>query len=63
MDRIRHALDELMGKDRDMPLSQKARKNDNFDDPDVCKYFLIAFCPHELFPNTKADLGKYTYNS
>jgi RNA-binding protein Luc7-like 2 len=24
----------------------------------VCKHFLVAFCPHDLFPNTKADLGK-----
>ena len=25
--------------------------------PDICKYFLISFCPHDLFPNTKQDLG------
>lgn len=24
----------------------------------VCKYFLCGFCPHELFTNTRADLGK-----
>lgn len=23
----------------------------------VCKNFLVRFCPHELFTNTKADLG------
>lgn len=22
-----------------------------------CKYFLVKFCPHDLFVNTKADLG------
>ncbi len=24
----------------------------------VCKYYLCGFCPHELFVNTRADLGK-----
>lgn len=23
----------------------------------TCKFFLCAFCPHELFVNTRADLG------
>lgn len=23
----------------------------------VCHYHLVAFCPHDLFPNTKSDLG------
>lgn len=22
-----------------------------------CKYFLVKFCPHDLFVNTRADLG------
>jgi RNA-binding protein Luc7-like 2 len=30
---------------------------ENYSAPDVCKYFLISFCPHDLFPNTKQDLG------
>lgn len=31
---------------------------DHFDDPDVCKYNLVAFCPHDLFTSTRADWGK-----
>ncbi|KAJ7531455.1 hypothetical protein O6H91_14G044600 [Diphasiastrum complanatum] len=50
-------LDELMGKDRDLPLGQKKKKSRCFDDPEVCRYHLVAFCPHDLFPNTKSDLG------
>lgn len=26
----------------------------------ICKYFLVKFCPNELFVNTKADLGPCT---
>jgi len=50
-------LDELMGKDRDLPFDQKKKKKLRFDDPEVCRYHLVAFCPHDLFPNTKSDLG------
>lgn len=27
----------------------------------VCKYALVSFCPHELFPNTKFDMGPCEY--
>lgn len=57
MDHIRKELDKLMGKDRDLPLSYRGKKKETFTDSSVCKYFLVAFCPHDLFPNTKADLG------
>jgi hypothetical protein len=50
-------LDELMGKDRDLPLDQQKKNRLQFDDPQVCHYHLVAFCPHDLFPNTKSDLG------
>ncbi|KAL3676358.1 hypothetical protein R1sor_026306 [Riccia sorocarpa] len=50
-------LDELMGKDRDLPLDQQKKKKLRFDDPEVCHYHLVSFCPHDLFPNTKSDLG------
>jgi len=46
-----------MGKDRNKPLHVRLRKRDHFDDEQVCKYNLLSFCPHDLFPNTKADLG------
>eukprot|EP00826_Nyctotherus_ovalis_P018233 TRINITY_DN15437_c0_g1_i5.p1 TRINITY_DN15437_c0_g1~~TRINITY_DN15437_c0_g1_i5.p1 ORF type:complete len:190 (+),score=63.62 TRINITY_DN15437_c0_g1_i5:77-646(+) len=54
---MRNDLDQLMGKDRNMPLSSRGKKKETFLDPTVCKHFLVAFCPHDLFPNTKADLG------
>ena len=56
MDHLKQDLDELMGKDRNYPLHIRLSKREHFDNPDVCKYFLIAFCPHSLFPNTRADL-------
>lgn len=46
-------LDSLMGSDRNEPL--KVRKS--FKDPDVCHFYVLDFCPHDLFPNTKSDLG------
>lgn len=51
MDLQRQLLAELMN-----PLLPENRKD--FKDPDVCKNFLVAFCPHEQFLNTKADLGR-----
>ncbi|PIO59970.1 hypothetical protein TELCIR_18550 [Teladorsagia circumcincta] len=27
------------------------------NDPDICKYYIVGFCPHDMFVNTKADLG------
>jgi len=39
-------------------LHIRLKKRDHFDDEDVCKFNLVSFCPHDLFPNTKADLGQ-----
>ena len=49
-------LDELMGRDRDMLPSEK-RDLPKFSDSDVCKYYLLGMCPHDLFVNTRSDLG------
>ncbi|KFD57808.1 hypothetical protein M513_01478 [Trichuris suis] len=49
-------LDELMGRSRNA-LPTEAPKELRWSDPEVCKYFLVDYCPHELFTNTKADLG------
>jgi len=46
-----------MGKDRNKPLYIRIEKRDHFDDQDICKYNLLGFCPNDLFPNTKADIG------
>lgn len=58
MDLQRKMLEELMN-----PLIPEAKKD--FTDSDVCKNYLVAFCPHEQFQNTKAgrfllilDIGK-----
>ena len=56
MDHLRKTLDHLMGKDRDLPLNERLSHQKHFDSPDVCKYYLLGFCPHGLFPNTKNDL-------
>ncbi|OWF46505.1 luc7-like protein 3 [Mizuhopecten yessoensis] len=49
-------LDELMGRDRNLAATE--RKSElHWQDPEVCKFFLVDFCPHELFVNTRADLG------
>jgi len=57
MDATRALLDELMGNDRDIHPSEKKRKDLKFDDAEICKYYICSFCPHELFTNTKSDLG------
>lgn len=57
MDQFRKVLDELMGADRDLPIKEKIRLNKHFDNPEVCKFYLLDFCPNDLFPNSKPDLG------
>lgn len=49
-------LDELMGKNRNAGPGIKINSV-RFDDEEVCKYALCGFCPHDLFVNTRADLG------
>ncbi|XP_039300944.1 luc7-like protein 3, partial [Nilaparvata lugens] len=49
-------LDELMGRNRNVAPTEKA-KPINWEDPEFCKFFLVKFCPHDLFVNTRADLG------
>jgi hypothetical protein len=58
VDAFRNMLDELMGKERDVPLGKRQNKPLEFDDPAVCKYELLALCPNRLFRNTKSDLGE-----
>ena len=73
VDATRALLDELMGAERNAPLSQRnsggggsgtgaggggaSRRLPRFDDPDVCKLELAGLCPHGLFTNTRSDLG------
>ena len=46
-------LDELMGKDRNLP--PEAQKTFHWSDPDMCHFYLSGFCPYQLFINTKVD--------
>ncbi|XP_026461153.1 LOW QUALITY PROTEIN: luc7-like protein 3 [Ctenocephalides felis] len=55
-DAARALLDELMGRNRNADPTEK-RKELNWEDPEYCKYFIVRFCPHDLFTNTRADLG------
>ncbi len=58
VDAVRAMLDELMGKERDVPLSHRSSKKIDYTDPSVCKYALVACCPNQLFINTKSALGE-----
>lgn len=57
VDATRQLLDELMGKERNVPLDKRTGKSLRFSDPEVCKYALAGLCPYGLFKNTKSDLG------
>ncbi|XP_063534281.1 luc7-like protein 3 [Cydia strobilella] len=49
-------LDELMGRHRNTNPNEKIKKP-NWEDQEYCKYYVVKFCPHDLFVNTRADLG------
>ncbi|CAM6129612.1 unnamed protein product [Calypogeia fissa] len=54
----RALLDELMGTARNLTAEEKkAHREVRWDDKEVCGCFLVRFCPHDLFVNTKSDLG------
>ena len=53
MDFQRQLLADLMA-----PLIPSQRKD--YRDSDVCKSHLVAFCPNELFMNTRVDMGRCT---
>lgn len=37
--------------------TEKANEKINLADRRLCPYYLVEYCPHELFTNTKSDLG------
>lgn len=59
-DSFRSILDQLMGSDRDLLPEQKSGRQMHFSDDKVCKFYICGLCPHELFTNTKSDLGPCT---
>ncbi|KAG5188699.1 hypothetical protein JKP88DRAFT_25649, partial [Tribonema minus] len=59
MDETRALLDQLMGRERDVPLDKRTNRKRHFTDDDVCKFHLVGLCPYALFNNTKSDLGEH----
>ncbi|KAI3832306.1 hypothetical protein MKW92_023469 [Papaver armeniacum] len=58
MDAQRALLDELMGAARNLTEEEKkGYKEISWDDKEVCGSYMIRFCPHDLFVNTRSDLG------
>ncbi|CAN0902531.1 Luc7-like protein 3 [Linum grandiflorum] len=58
MDAQRAMLDSLMGADRNLTEHEKKDyKEITWDSKEVCPYYMARFCPHDLFVNTKSDLG------
>lgn len=53
MDEQRKLLDALMGANR----NGESGASYKFSDPEVCKAHIAVFCPHDLFVNTKSDMG------
>jgi len=61
MDEAKKLLDSLMGTHRNVDRKEaEARKGSNFKGANVCKYYLLGFCPQyeELFTSTKRDIGR-----
>ncbi|KAF5180215.1 Luc7-like protein [Thalictrum thalictroides] len=58
MDAQRALLDELMGAARNLTDEEKKGFREIcWDDRDVCGSYMVRFCPHDLFVNTRSDLG------
>lgn len=36
---------------------KKGYKEVKWDDKEVCAFYMVRFCPHDLFVNTRSDLG------
>lgn len=58
VDAQRALLDELMGTARNLTDEEKKGYREvKWDDKEVCGCYLVRFCPHDLFVNTKSNLG------
>lgn len=38
---------------------RKEYKEISWDDKEVCAFYMVRFCPHDLFVNTRSDLGVF----
>lgn len=54
-DQMRAMLDQLMGTGRN---GENNKYQVKFNDPKVCKSFLLSCCPHEILSSTRMDLGE-----
>ena len=54
---IASMLDELMGRNRNLHPDDENNREAKWRDAEVCRFYLVLFCPHDLFTNTKADMG------
>lgn len=57
MNATRALLDQLMGPNRNARGGDNDSPTSHWGDKNVCSWFLCDFCPHDLFTNTKEDLG------
>lgn len=39
------------------PTAERDAESINLGSKKYCPYYLVEYCPHELFTNTKSDLG------
>lgn len=37
---------------------KKGYKEVTWDSKEVCSFYMVRFCPHDLFVNTRSDLGE-----
>ncbi|RMJ23506.1 hypothetical protein PHISP_05628 [Aspergillus sp. HF37] len=57
----RKLLEQLMGADQLVGTGGPSRNAQlSITDPKVCRSYLVGTCPHDLFTNTKQDLGPCT---
>ncbi|XP_033120268.1 putative RNA-binding protein Luc7-like 2 [Anneissia japonica] len=53
-EQMRKMLDELMGTSRN---GEVGKDRVRFEDPKVCRSFLLNCCPHDILSSTRMDLG------
>ncbi|EEQ88390.1 hypothetical protein RJZ56_000944 [Blastomyces dermatitidis] len=53
----RKLLEQLMGAEQMMGFGGSRNSQLVITDPKVCRSYLVGTCPHDLFTNTKQDLG------
>ncbi|KAL4971099.1 LUC7 domain-containing protein [Aspergillus stella-maris] len=53
----RKLLEQLMGADQLVGLGAPSNPQLSITDSKVCRSYLVGTCPHDLFTNTKQDLG------